>query len=169
MLEYLPAAYDRLCMHEFVLSGEPMRRELEIKTLDLAKRLLDHGVHPPTVYFPLIVEEALMVEPTETETKETLDRFAEIVAEILQRGRRGPGDRARSARTRRRSGAWTRPGRPAIRSSARRCGLDASMRFVIFGAGAIGGVVGAKLHQARLRRGPDRPRRPLRGDPRPRA
>src|SRR5947209_20126181 len=68
VMEYLPAAYERLCMHEFVLSGEPMRRELHIKTLDLAKRLLDHGVHPPTVYFPLIVEEALMVEPTETET-----------------------------------------------------------------------------------------------------
>jgi glycine dehydrogenase subunit 2 len=88
--EHLPAAYDRLCMHEFVLSGEPMRRELKIKTLDLAKRLLDHGVHPPTVYFPLIVEEALMVEPTETETKETLDRFAEVVAEILREARDDP-------------------------------------------------------------------------------
>jgi glycine dehydrogenase subunit 2 len=88
--QHLPAAYDRLCMHEFVLSGEPMRRELHIKTLDLAKRLLDHGVHPPTVYFPLIVEEALMVEPTETETKETLDRFAEVVAEILREARDDP-------------------------------------------------------------------------------
>jgi glycine dehydrogenase subunit 2 len=88
--EYLPAAYDRLCMHEFVLSGEPMRHELHIKTLDLAKRLLDHGVHPPTVYFPLIVDEALMVEPTETETKETLDHFAEIVAEILREAREDP-------------------------------------------------------------------------------
>jgi glycine dehydrogenase subunit 2 len=88
--QYLPAAYDRLCMHEFVLSGEPMRRELKIKTLDMAKRLLDHGVHPPTVYFPLIVEEALMVEPTETETKETLDRFAEIVADILREAREDP-------------------------------------------------------------------------------
>jgi glycine dehydrogenase subunit 2 len=87
---HLPAAYDRLCMHEFVLSGEPMRRELHIKTLDLAKRLLDHGVHPPTVYFPLIVEEALMVEPTETETKETLDRFAEVVANILKEAREDP-------------------------------------------------------------------------------
>ncbi|MGH2887583.1 MAG: aminomethyl-transferring glycine dehydrogenase subunit GcvPB, partial [Solirubrobacteraceae bacterium] len=88
--EYLPVAYDRLCMHEFVLSGEPMRRELQIKTLDLAKRLLDHGVHPPTVYFPLVVEEALMVEPTETETKETLDRFAEIVAAILKEAAEDP-------------------------------------------------------------------------------
>jgi glycine dehydrogenase subunit 2 len=89
-MEYLPAAYERLCMHEFVLSGEPMRHQLHIKTLDLAKRLLDHGVHPPTVYFPLIVEEALMVEPTETETKETLDRFAEVVAEILKEAREDP-------------------------------------------------------------------------------
>jgi glycine dehydrogenase subunit 2 len=90
VMEYLPAAYDRLCMHEFVVSGEPMRRELGIKTLDLAKRLLDHGVHPPTVYFPLIVEEALLVEPTETETKETLDRFAEVVADILREAREDP-------------------------------------------------------------------------------
>jgi glycine dehydrogenase subunit 2 len=88
--EYLPAAYDRICMHEFVLSGAPMKRDLQIKTLDLAKRLLDHGVHPPTVYFPLIVDEALLIEPTETETKETLDRFAEIVAEILREAREDP-------------------------------------------------------------------------------
>jgi glycine dehydrogenase subunit 2 len=90
VLEYLPSAYERICMHEFVLSGGPMKRDLQIKTLDLAKRLLDHGVHPPTVYFPLIVDEALLVEPTETETKETLDRFAEIVAEILQEAKRDP-------------------------------------------------------------------------------
>jgi glycine dehydrogenase subunit 2 len=90
VLEYLPAAYERLCMHEFVLSGGPMKRELGIKTLDLAKRLLDHGVHPPTVYFPLIVDEALLVEPTETETKETLDRFAETVAEILREAKQDP-------------------------------------------------------------------------------
>ncbi|HEY5431501.1 MAG TPA: aminomethyl-transferring glycine dehydrogenase subunit GcvPB, partial [Solirubrobacteraceae bacterium] len=76
VLEHLPAAYQRICMHEFVLSGAPMKRELKIRTLDLAKRLLDHGVHPPTVYFPLLVDEALLIEPTETETKETLDRFA---------------------------------------------------------------------------------------------
>jgi glycine dehydrogenase subunit 2 len=90
VLEYLPWAYERLCMHEFVLSGAPMKRELGIKTLDLAKRLLDFGVHPPTVYFPLIVDEALLIEPTETETKETLDRFAEIVAEILREAREDP-------------------------------------------------------------------------------
>jgi glycine dehydrogenase subunit 2 len=90
VLEHLPAAYQRICMHEFVLSGAPMKRELGIKTLDLAKRLLDHGVHPPTVYFPLIVEEALLVEPTETETRETLDRFATLVAEILREAAEDP-------------------------------------------------------------------------------
>ena len=90
VLEYLPAAHERLCMHEFVLCGTPMKRELAIKTLDLAKRLLDHGVHPPTVYFPLIVDEGLLIEPTETETKETLDHFAELVAGILREAREDP-------------------------------------------------------------------------------
>jgi glycine dehydrogenase subunit 2 len=88
--EYLPLAYGRLCMHEFVLSGGPMKRELQIKTLDLAKRLLDFGFHPPTVYFPLLVDEALMVEPTETETKETLDAFADAIAEILAEAAEDP-------------------------------------------------------------------------------
>ena len=80
---HLPLAYGRLCMHEFVLSGAPMKRELGIKTLDLAKRLLDYGFHPPTVYFPLLVDEALLIEPTETETRETLDAFADAVKAIL--------------------------------------------------------------------------------------
>jgi glycine dehydrogenase subunit 2 len=90
VLEYLPAAYERLCMHEFVLSGTPMKRDLGIRTLDLAKRLLDHGVHPPTVYFPLLVDEALLIEPTETETRETLDRFATLVAEVLREAMEDP-------------------------------------------------------------------------------
>jgi glycine dehydrogenase subunit 2 len=89
-LDLLPTSHDRLCMHEFVLSGAPMKRQLGIRTLDLAKRLLDFGVHPPTVYFPLIVDEALLVEPTETETKETLDEFAEIVAGILREAAKDP-------------------------------------------------------------------------------
>jgi glycine dehydrogenase subunit 2 len=90
VLEHLPVAYERIYMHEFVLSGGPMKRELGIRTLDLAKRLLDHGVHPPTVYFPLLVDEALLIEPTETETKETLDRFAQLVAEILREAAEDP-------------------------------------------------------------------------------
>ena len=88
--EHLPVAYDRTCMHEFVLSGGPMKRGLGIRTLDLAKRLLDHGFHPPTVYFPLVVDEALMIEPTETETRETLDAFADAVAEILAEAAEDP-------------------------------------------------------------------------------
>ena len=74
--------YDRTCMHEFVLSGGPLRKQYGVRTLDVAKRLLDYGVHPPTIYFPLIVDEALMIEPTETEGKDTLDRFAEVMIRI---------------------------------------------------------------------------------------
>ena len=88
--EYLPIGFDRVCMHEFVLSGRGAKRELGIKTLDIAKRLLDHRVHPPTVYFPLLVDEALLIEPTETETKETLDDFARIVREVLEEAKRDP-------------------------------------------------------------------------------
>ncbi|HVY95525.1 MAG TPA: aminomethyl-transferring glycine dehydrogenase subunit GcvPB [Solirubrobacterales bacterium] len=87
---YVPVAFDRHCMHEFVLSGKPMKRELGIATLDLAKRLLDFGFHPPTVYFPLLVDEALMVEPTETETKESLDAFADAVEAILAEAEEDP-------------------------------------------------------------------------------
>ncbi len=86
----LPLAFGERCMHEFVLSGAVMKRELGIKTLDLAKRLLDHGYHPPTVYFPLLVEEALLIEPTETETKETLDAFADAIADILAEAAEDP-------------------------------------------------------------------------------
>ncbi|HWC07817.1 MAG TPA: aminomethyl-transferring glycine dehydrogenase subunit GcvPB, partial [Solirubrobacterales bacterium] len=82
----LPIAFARHCMHEFVLSGKPMKKELGLATLDLAKRLLDFGFHPPTGYFPLLVDEALMVEPTETETKESLDAFAAAVEQILAEG-----------------------------------------------------------------------------------
>jgi glycine dehydrogenase subunit 2 len=88
--EHLPLAFGTRCMHEFVISGGPMKRELGIRTLDLAKRLLDHGFHPPTVYFPLLVDEALLIEPVETEAKETLDAFAEALAEILAEAKADP-------------------------------------------------------------------------------
>jgi glycine dehydrogenase subunit 2 len=81
--EYLPIAFDRTCMHEFVLSGTGARDKLGVRTLDIAKRLLDHRIHPPTVYFPLLVEEALMIEPTETEPKERLDGFVDALRSIL--------------------------------------------------------------------------------------
>jgi glycine dehydrogenase subunit 2 len=90
VLDLLPLAYGELCGHEFVLSGAPMKRELGIKTLDMAKRLLDHGFHPPTVYFPLLVDEALLIEPTETETKETLDAFVDAIVAILKEAREDP-------------------------------------------------------------------------------
>ena len=95
--EHLPLAFGERCMHEFVLSGAPMKRDLGIRTTDLAKRLLDFGYHPPTVYFPLLVEEALLVEPTETETRETLEAFADAVGRDPARGGRGPGDRPQRA------------------------------------------------------------------------
>ncbi len=77
------------CMHEFVLSGRHLRK-YGVKTLDVAKRLLDFGVHAPTVYFPLIVEEALMIEPTETETLDRLDHFAAAMEQIAEEARVEP-------------------------------------------------------------------------------
>ena len=77
-------AYDRTCMHEFVLTAKGMKKERNVKAMDIAKRLLDYGYYAPTVYFPLIVEEALMIEPTETESLETLDRFADTMLRIAQ-------------------------------------------------------------------------------------
>jgi glycine dehydrogenase subunit 2 len=74
--------YDRLCMHEFVLSARRLKREHGVTALDVAKRLMDYGFHPPTIYFPLVVPEALMIEPTETEAKETLDAFADAMLAI---------------------------------------------------------------------------------------
>jgi glycine dehydrogenase subunit 2 len=88
--EYLPIAFDRTCMHEFVVSGSEAKRRLDLRTLDIAKRMLDHGVHPPTVYFPLLVDEALMIEPTETETKERLDHFVDVVRAILEEAAEDP-------------------------------------------------------------------------------
>ena len=81
--------YDRYAMHEFVLSGD-WQKEKGVKTLDMAKRLLDYGVHAPTVYFPLIVHEALMIEPTETESKEGLDCFAEAMMLIADESENNP-------------------------------------------------------------------------------
>ena len=76
--------YDRLSKHEVVFSGRRQKREHGVTTLDIAKAILDHGIHPPTIYFPLIVEEALMVEPTETESLETLDHFVGVMREVAE-------------------------------------------------------------------------------------
>ncbi|HEX3291163.1 MAG TPA: aminomethyl-transferring glycine dehydrogenase subunit GcvPB [Gaiella sp.] len=82
--------YDRLCMHEFVLSARALKREHGVTALDVAKRLMDHGIHPPTVYFPLVVAEALMIEPTETETRERLDEFVDAMRSIADEATRDP-------------------------------------------------------------------------------
>jgi glycine dehydrogenase subunit 2 len=78
------------CMHEVILSDVPIEKETGVKTLDIAKRLLDYGFHAPTVYFPLVVPGALMIEPTETETKETLDEFVAAMLAILKEARETP-------------------------------------------------------------------------------
>ncbi len=82
--------YDRICKHEFVASGNWQKDRHGVKTLDIAKRLLDYGVHAPTVYFPLIVPEALMVEPTETESRQTLEMFAEVMSKIAREAETSP-------------------------------------------------------------------------------
>ena len=82
--------FERLCMHEFVLSARTLKREHGISALDVAKRLMDYGFHPPTIYFPLVVPEALMIEPTETEAKETLDAFANAMIAIAREARDDP-------------------------------------------------------------------------------
>ncbi len=82
--------YDRPCKHEFVASAATIKRRTGVRTLDIAKRLVDHGFHPPTIYFPLIVEEGMLIEPTETESLETLDAFAEALIEIAAEAERDP-------------------------------------------------------------------------------
>jgi glycine dehydrogenase subunit 2 len=81
--EQYHAPFDRYCMHECVLTSK-VQKPYGVKTLDIAKRLLDYGYHPPTIYFPMIVEEALMIEPTETESKETLDGFIQAMQQIAR-------------------------------------------------------------------------------------
>ncbi len=82
--------YDRLCMHEFVVSARALKREHGVTALDVAKRLMDFGIHPPTIYFPLVVPEALMIEPTETEPKERLDEFVDAMLRIARESAEEP-------------------------------------------------------------------------------
>lgn len=82
--EFIEVPHGQRCMHEFVASARQLRRERRISAMDIGKRLLDYGYHAPTVYFPLVVPEALMIEPTETESKETLDAFAATLAQICR-------------------------------------------------------------------------------------
>jgi glycine dehydrogenase subunit 2 len=80
----LPVPHGNRCMHEFVASAARLKAERDVSAMDVAKRLLDYGFHPPTVYFPLIVREAMMIEPTETESKATLDAFADALEQIIE-------------------------------------------------------------------------------------
>lgn len=86
---YYDLPFQQICKHEFVLSGR-RQKKLGVRTLDIAKRLLDFGYHPPTIYFPLIVEECLMIEPTETESKETLDEFINVMIQIAKEAEEFP-------------------------------------------------------------------------------
>ena len=88
--EVFDLPYDRTCMHEVVLSAKSLKRDYGISALDICKRLIDYGIHPPTMYFPLIVEEALMIEPTETESKETLDNFIDVMKKIASEAKEFP-------------------------------------------------------------------------------
>jgi glycine dehydrogenase subunit 2 len=83
--------YDRQVMHEVVFSASRQKRDSGIRAYDIAKRLIDHGIHPPTIYFPLIVEEALLIEPTDTESREDLDRFVEVLLKIAREAENDPG------------------------------------------------------------------------------
>jgi len=83
-------AYNETCMHEFVMTLEDLKHDINVSAMDIAKALLDYGIHPPTMYFPLIVHEALMVEPTETESKETLDEAIEVFRSIYEKAKADP-------------------------------------------------------------------------------
>ena len=82
--KYYDLPYDEPCMHEFVITGEKQKRENGVSTLNIAKALMDSDTHPPTVYFPLIVHEAIMIEPTESENKEKLDEFVSTMIKIAK-------------------------------------------------------------------------------------
>jgi glycine dehydrogenase subunit 2 len=90
LAEAYDVPYERTCMHEFVASARSLKKEHGVSALDVAKRLMDYGFHPPTVYFPLVVPEALMIEPTETEPKEVLDEFADAMLEIAREAKTSP-------------------------------------------------------------------------------
>jgi glycine dehydrogenase subunit 2 len=90
LLERYELPYPKPVLHEFCLSGDRQKKAHGVKTLDIAKRLLDYGFHAPTIYFPLIVSEALMIEPTETESKETLDVFADALLAIAREAEENP-------------------------------------------------------------------------------
>ena len=120
LADHLELPYPRICKHEAVFSARRVARDHGVRTLDIAKRLIDYGIHPPTIYFPLIVPEALMVEPTETESKHTLDHFIAALRAISPRPPPRPSWSA-PRRTPLLSDASTRQRRHAGRCSPGRC------------------------------------------------
>ena len=86
----LDLPYDRICSHEVVFSAKSIKEKYGVNALDIAKRLIDYNIHPPTMYFPLIIDEALMIEPTETESKETLDYFISSMIKISEEAKNDP-------------------------------------------------------------------------------
>ena len=88
--EFLETPYPEICRHEFVASAQELKQETGVRALDIAKALLDRGFMAPTMYFPLLVPECLMIEPTETESKETLDAFVEALREIVAAAKTDP-------------------------------------------------------------------------------
>ena len=109
--------YSQVSKHEFVASAQDIRARTGVRMLDIAKRLIDHGFHPPTIYFPLTVEEGMLVEPTETESRETLDAFADALIEIAAEAERDP-ELVAARRMTRPCGGSTRPPRRASRTCA---------------------------------------------------
>jgi glycine dehydrogenase subunit 2 len=88
--EVFEVPFDRGCMHEFVISARRLKAAYGIRTLDIAKRLIDYNFHPPTIYFPLIVDEGMLIEPTEAESKRTLDQFASTLTQIAREAQSDP-------------------------------------------------------------------------------
>ena len=145
--DVLHLAFDRPCMHECVFSDQN-QQETGITTLEMAKRLMDYGYHPPTIYFPLVVHGAIMIEPTETETKEDLDGFIEAFRSVVREAAENP-ELLREAPYDARSNGSTRPRRPGTPASPGRETFDIN----------DGGMNGKALYHDSLRYGPPRNRR----------
>ena len=88
--DHYHVAYDQICMHEFVLGLDDLKKETGVSAMDIAKGSLDYGIHPPTMYFPLIVHEALMFEPAETESRETIDEAVKIYLDLYEKAHSDP-------------------------------------------------------------------------------
>lgn len=151
-------ACNEVCMHEFVMSLADLKKQTGVSAMDIAKGLLDHGIHPPTMYFPLIVEEALMVEPTETESKETLDEAIQVFRELYELAGKDPDSLHEGAVTT----PVTRLDEVALRDiryldtgpeesgTKRRLAMEQRFDLIVIGAGPGGYVAAIKAAKAGL-------------------